>query len=261
MKPPAKNLRARDADRADACALLDAALADGQLTAAEHESRTAKAMRAETFGAIDRLVDDLQIPADQASTPVARGIPRAPRRWWIPVGIVAGAAVLGSLAGLIGRSAGAAEPDIPDLTTGKGFAYFLAAYQAEFGSTVADEAVFYPGYVLVERDSGKPGKQDRWDYRRGDFSTWGSPDSRPPSTPSFDLNTVDIARYARIMAGAADTVHVPDGRISHIAIRFPSSPKEALPEITVHVKNEAEQSGHFTIAPSGEPIAVHPNTR
>ncbi|MFF2085592.1 DUF1707 domain-containing protein [Nocardia sp. NPDC058176] len=262
MKNPvaAKNLRARDTDRTDVCALLDAALADGQLSAAEHENRTATAMRAETFGALDRLVDDLQVPADLAATPVARGIPRAPRRWWIPVGAVAGAALLGALAGLIGRTAGdvVAGESVPDLTTGTGFAYFLAAYQAEFGSMVADDATVYPDSVRVSRDSGQPGKADRWGYRGGKFETWGPQDRRPPGTPSFDLAEVDVERFARIVAGAPETVRIPDGRVTLVTIRFSSGQKDPWPEIGIHVKNEAEQTGHFTIALDGEPLAVHP---
>ncbi|QKT11532.1 DUF1707 SHOCT-like domain-containing protein [Rhodococcus sp. W8901] len=54
--------RARDIDRAQTCSLLDAAYADGQLSAEEHESRTATAMHATTLGALSALTKDLQIP-------------------------------------------------------------------------------------------------------------------------------------------------------------------------------------------------------
>ncbi|MEV0435812.1 DUF1707 domain-containing protein [Nocardia sp. NPDC050413] len=254
---PAKNLRARDADRADVCALLDAALADGQLTETEHGKRTATAMRAETFGDLDRLVDDLQIPDGLAATPVARGIPRAPRRWWIPVGAVVLAGLVGAGAGLLGRSTVLAPP-LPDLTTGNGFAHFLADYRAEYGSALADELTLYPEYALVERDSGKPGKQDELQYR-GDFDRWGSPGSRPPGTRSFDLATVDLAKYARLMSGAPQTTRVPGGWVSHVLVRFPpGGAKDAEPEISIYVKNEAEQSGYLKIRLSGEPIAVYP---
>ena len=71
-------LRARDSDRADVCAVIDAALADGQLTASEHAARSAKAMRAETFAVLDRLIDDLQTTDDFAATPIDTS---APREW------------------------------------------------------------------------------------------------------------------------------------------------------------------------------------
>ncbi|MFD3706533.1 DUF1707 domain-containing protein [Nocardia sp. NPDC058658] len=76
-----------------------------------------------------------------------------------------------------------------------------------------------------------------------------------------DLQSPAVFGGPSVTHGAADTVRVPDGAISHASIRFSSNAEGGLPEITIHVKNEAEQSGHFTIAPSGEPITVHPNTR
>ncbi|MEV0079737.1 DUF1707 domain-containing protein [Nocardia neocaledoniensis] len=257
---PAKNLRARDADRADVCALLDAALADGQLTTAERDKRTATAMRAETFGALDRLVDDLQIPGDLAATPVARGIPRAPRRWWIPVDAIVLAGLLGAGAGLLGRTVGDAafgEP-LPDLTTGNGFAHFLADYRAKYGSTEVDELTLYPDYAIVERKADRPGKQDEQIYR-GSFKPFGSQGSRTPDTKSFDLATVDLARYARLMSGAPVTTRVPGGWVSHVLVRFePGGGKDAEPEISIYVKNDAEVSGYLKIRLDGEPIAVHP---
>jgi hypothetical protein len=265
MKPqsPGRTLRARDSDRADVCAMLDAALSDGQLTAAEHETRTATAMRAEDFGALDRLVEDLQVPAGLAGTPVARGVPRPPRRWWIPVGAIVLAGLLGAGVGLLGRTVGDAvlgEP-LPDLTTGNGLAHFVADYRAEYGTTLADELTLYPEYALVERDSGRPGKQDELQYR-GDFEKWGSQGSRPPDTRSFDLATIDLARYARLMSGAPRTTRVPDGWVSHVLVRFPpGGGKDAEPEISIYVKNEAAQSGYLKIRPSGEPLAVYPADR
>ncbi|MFD6390537.1 DUF1707 domain-containing protein [Nocardia sp. NPDC060259] len=257
---PAKNLRARDTDRADVCALLDAALSDGQLTTAEHEKRTATAMRAETFGALDRLVDDLQIPGDLAATPVARGIPRAPRRWWMPVGAIVLAGLLGAGAGLLGRTVGDAafgEP-LPDLTTGNGFAHFLADYRAKYGSTEVDELTLYPDYAIVERKADRPGKQDEQIYR-GSFKAWGSQGSRTPDTKSFDLAGVDLTRYARLMSGAPVTTRVPGGWVSHVLVRFePGGGKDAEPEISIYVKNDAEVSGYLKIRLNGEPIAVHP---
>ncbi|MFD3744698.1 DUF1707 domain-containing protein [Nocardia sp. NPDC058633] len=263
MKTSPQNLRARDADRADVCAMLDAALADGQLTAAEHETRTAAAMRAEHFAALDRLVDDLQVTADLAATPVARGLARAPRRWWIPVGAIVLAGLLGAGAGLLGRTVGDAVLDdpLPDLTTGNGFAHFLADYRAEYGTTVADELTLYPEYARVDRDSGKPGKQDDLQYR-GDFEKWGSQSSRPPDTRSFDLATVDLARYARLVAGAPQSTRVPDGWVSHVTVGYsPGGGKDAEVEISIYVKNEAAQNAHLKIRPNGEPIAVYPVKR
>ncbi|WP_435591179.1 DUF1707 SHOCT-like domain-containing protein [Nocardia sp. bgisy118] len=56
-------MRARDLDRVNACGLLDAAYAEGQLGADEYHDRTAKAGRAKTVGELARLTSDLQVPA------------------------------------------------------------------------------------------------------------------------------------------------------------------------------------------------------
>ncbi|WP_336086333.1 DUF1707 SHOCT-like domain-containing protein [Nocardia sp. SSK8] len=257
MKP--KNLRATDADRTDACALLDAALADGQLTAAEHDTRTAAALRAETFGALDRLVDDLQTPADLAATPLARGIPRAPRRWWLPVGAVLLAGLTGALAGLLGRTVGdtvAADP-LPDFTTGPGFAHFLADYRAEFDSTLVDEVTVFPDRVTVRRAAG-PGKQVHITYR-GDFDTAGSPTSRQPKTPTLDLAEIDVAKLSGYLAGAPETAKVPGGAVwmFDIEVDDPTEKPQRV-EVSIHVKNAHEESGHFIVSAAGEPVAVHP---
>ena len=54
------NTRAKDSDRNDTCAVLDSALADGQLSGEEHRQRVASATTAATLGELQALVDDLQ---------------------------------------------------------------------------------------------------------------------------------------------------------------------------------------------------------
>ncbi|MFE3546296.1 DUF1707 domain-containing protein [Nocardia sp. NPDC059177] len=253
---PAKNLRARDTDRADVCALLDAALADGQLSTAEHDSRTATAMRAGTFGALDRLVDDLQIPGGLAATPIARGLPRAPRRWWIPVGAVVLAGLLGAGAGLLGRSPTPAPP-LPDLTTGNGLAQLITDYRTEFGTTEADELSVFPDRAEIAR-SGQPGKQETTRYT-GEFEQASAPARRTPDTRSFDLATLDLPRYARLIAGAPQTTRLPDGQVWHVTIEYPpGADKYSEPLLSIYVKNEAEQIGYLQIRLNGEVSAVYP---
>ncbi|MFC9662805.1 DUF1707 domain-containing protein [Nocardia sp. NPDC127606] len=248
--------RARDADRADVCAVIDAAMADGQLTADEHGTRSARAMRAETFAVLDRLIDDLQLTGEFAATP-ARGVDRTPRRWWIPVLAILTAGVVGAVAGLIGRAA--ADEALPDLTTADGLAYFLAEYRAEFGATTLDEATVYPGYVSFER-LGASGKQDSYVYR-GDFDTSGSPAARPSGTPALDLAAIDLARFAPLVAGAPQTTNVPRGRVAYLGIGFaPGAETDAEPLITVYVRNDDDESGRLGLAFDGEPRAIRPLT-
>ena len=51
--------RAKDNDRNDTCAVLDSALADGQLSNEEHRQRVAAATNAATLGQLQALVTDL----------------------------------------------------------------------------------------------------------------------------------------------------------------------------------------------------------
>lgn len=57
------SVRAADADRNLVAELLSRALADGQLTVAEYDERTAAAYRAKTYGDLDVLTGDLAVPA------------------------------------------------------------------------------------------------------------------------------------------------------------------------------------------------------
>ena len=54
--------RARDLDRVETCNVLDAAYAEGQLSADDYFERTEKARSAKTLLALARLVNDLQVP-------------------------------------------------------------------------------------------------------------------------------------------------------------------------------------------------------
>ncbi|SNS44677.1 DUF1707 SHOCT-like domain-containing protein [Rhodococcoides kyotonense] len=55
------DVRAADADRALVAKLLSDALADGQLTLAEYDTRTAAAYKAKTYGELDVLTGDLAL--------------------------------------------------------------------------------------------------------------------------------------------------------------------------------------------------------
>ncbi|WP_039803162.1 DUF1707 SHOCT-like domain-containing protein [Nocardia araoensis] len=258
------DVRARDTDRSDVCGLLDAALADGQLTAAEHAARTARAMRAKSFGELDALIDDLQIPDGLANAPVVRVDRRRPRRWLAPVSVVVAALVAGAMVGGISRCGvdlpGFSE-DVPDMTTGAGLAYFLAEYRAEFGDMSADKVTMYPKYVSVDRQ--KPGSSaETGDYHyNGDFR--GSDTSeRQRGTRSFDLAAIDVPAIAGLLAGAPQSVKTPDGVITHVIMDFQSNgPIDLGPAIRIFVENKGGSSGYLTATFAGEPLAVFPPTR
>lgn len=252
-------VRARDRDRVDACSVLDAALADGQLSEAEHTARTAAAMRARSFGELDALVADLQIPANLVDAPLVRVDRRSPRRWQAPVAVLAGAAVLGLLAGWLSSCGGPGGPDeqVPVLTSGAGIAYFLAEYRAEFGDLVADEVTFYPGYVLVDRAlPGSP--QSTADYHYdGGFDRYTASSGRKPDEPTLDLAELDVPRLAGLLAGAGQTVGVPNGAISHIIVeREAGARSEAAPILRIYVRSDDSRTGYLETTLAGEPLAI-----
>ncbi|WP_280239284.1 DUF1707 SHOCT-like domain-containing protein [Nocardia abscessus] len=257
-------IRARDTDRADVCGLLDTALSEGQLTADEHAARTVEAMRAKSFGELDALIGDLQIPDELVNAPVVRVDRRRPRRWLAPVSTVVAALVVGAMVGAISRCGvglpGASE-NVPDMTTGAGLAYFLAEYRAEFGDLIADDVTLYPGYVIVERP--EPGSESQTaDYRyNGDFRT-SRTSERKAGTRTFDLAALDVPALARLLAGAPQTVRCPDGVISHVSVEFDSpGAVDPGPVVDIHVKCKGGTSGYAKVTPAGEPLAVFPPSR
>ncbi|WP_067546721.1 DUF1707 SHOCT-like domain-containing protein [Nocardia crassostreae] len=258
-------LRARDADRVDACALLDAARSEGELTDSEHAQRTVKAMRAKTFGDIDRLIHDLQIPANLADAPVVRVDKRKPSwRWQAAGALITVAALLGALGGCVARTT-AAEPPLPDPTTGAGLASFLAAYRDRYGDLMADEVSLYPDDVLAERPTADPGRAEDIYYNAKGFRIDST--SRDDSATPLDLGAIDIAKLSRLIAGALRTLRLPDGEITHIIIdRAPGAniadPNSSVTDPTVtiyaHAADDGRRYGHLETTLAGEPLTVHP---
>ncbi|QHE69898.1 DUF1707 SHOCT-like domain-containing protein [Rhodococcus sp. WAY2] len=251
-------LRARDSDRADACGVLDAAQADGQISAEEHSYRTARAMSAKTFDELDRLVGDLQIPSRLANAPVVRPKQRRSRRRWIAAGaIVASAAVVGAIAGSVGDDAGPSK-SLPTLTTGSGVHYFIDEYRAEFGDTIADEVDLFPEHAVLDRQAtGNPSQADPYHYD-GEFDSWGSVSTRDADERSFDLAAVDLPALAGLLKGAPESVRVPNGTVDHLSFGFEPGEEQGPPIISVYANNKAGNAGYFNVTFDGEIIAVYP---
>lgn len=257
MASKTARLRARDTDRADVCGLLDAALADGQLTASEHTARTQAAMRAKSFGELDKLIADLQIPGDLVDAPVVRG--GRGRGWWLPAAILLAAALFGALAGCVGRGGVdrvAADP-LPDLTTGPGLAYFIDRYRAEFGDTVVDDLTVYPRYAIFYRNVNNRSQYFHFD---GDFDPSSSSQARKLDTPTVDLATIDLPVVSRLLAGAPQSLLLPGSPISHVSIEREAA-KNAQPRLQIFVRNEVDESGFMTVLFDGEPLEVRPPGR
>jgi len=184
--PP--NTRARDIDRANTSALLDAAFGDGQINKAEHRAMSELASEARTLADLDVLVGDLQRPAD--APPDARP-PRDTARPWFPLAVaaVAVAAAVGAFTLADGDDAeatvtpvaqqidfDAVEPLVvatPNPVSPEGMKVFLDRYRAKFGDLIVDDLTLYEGghasrhpdhpegrHPRVRPDDAEPG-QDR----------------------------------------------------------------------------------------------------
>ncbi|MFC6878288.1 MULTISPECIES: DUF1707 SHOCT-like domain-containing protein [Actinomadura] len=86
-----RDLRASDADRERVVAVLGEALADGRLSAQEHDERTTRAYAARTLGELTGLTGDLSpeeaqpILVDDRPVSVVFGRTRRDGRWVVPV--------------------------------------------------------------------------------------------------------------------------------------------------------------------------------
>ncbi|RDI46676.1 uncharacterized protein DUF1707 [Nocardia mexicana] len=262
-------VRARDADRAATCAILDAARGDGQLSEDDHRALTELAGAAKTLGDLTELTADLQRPADAPPEPRR---PRSRRGWWAAG--VAVAAVCSAVAGFAATHRPAAAPapppaapamaqplvvPMPRLTTAEGFALLREQFRAKFGGTVVDELTLFPGYASLEAaPTGQPNRVVRWSYQGG-FTPSGDPTTRRVDTPTFDLATVDPAVLGGLLAEAPGLLRVDGGAVTHV--RFENDTISRGPRISVYVGNDFNESGYLEATPSGDKTRVSPFDR
>ncbi|WP_416564121.1 DUF1707 SHOCT-like domain-containing protein [Nocardia testacea] len=261
-----EQVRARDSDRVEVCALLDAAAADGQLSSGEHSARTRSAMRAKYTAELDALIADLQIPGELAGAAILnRGRPARP--WWVPVALLTAAAALGAVVGLA-RSGDAVDAEeaateaavaeaAADLTTGGGLALFVDSYRREFGDTIIDAATVFPDRILFQRLDR--GEEKAYEFDGAEFT----PETSGPSSYSegrpIDLADIDLPAVAAVLAGAPATVKLPDGKVGHLGIGYELiAPKAAAPVIDIYVGDGGDRTGTVQLALDGTPQEVHP---
>lgn len=254
-RPANSTLRVRDRDRVDACALLDAAREDGQLTEPQHTERTRTAMQARTFAELDAVVDDLQIPANLVDTPVVTPARRRPSRRW-PAGgaAIVAAALIGMLCGWASSEGGPiTDSTPPDMTTTEGIEAFLAAYRDHFGDLLADEVTLHAENASIARPAADdPSKSERY-YYRGKFDG-PSTTSREPDLEPIDLGTVDITELSALLAGAPQTVGDPQAQISHLDIERTTLGHNK--DASVSIYTTGAHTGYLTVGLDGEPLYV-----
>jgi hypothetical protein len=221
--------RAKDSDRNDTCQILDSALADGQLSMAEHRTRVALATQSETLGDLQSLISDLQT----ANAPVQ--LPDLTRRptvlaacggvgWGIRIAIAGVLVALGVGIGwgLYGNTTsplsftsdpGAKSDGIPGkvLTPPKqlqslgGLNGLLEQMRQRFGDTMGYDVVIYPEYAVLYRPDPSDGRRKLSYTYRGGFDD-PSTSAKSDDDVLVDLAAFDVETAVGILRGAAETV-------------------------------------------------------
>ncbi|NLG54904.1 MAG: DUF1707 domain-containing protein [Rhodococcus sp.] len=261
-------LRARDADRVETCAVLDAAHVDGQLDDSEHARRVSSAMAATTFGELHRLLTDLQIPANLSRATVLRPARPNHRARLIAAAVTVVVAFgIGALAGSITNAVSSFSAVVgsvsssssgADWTSPTGIENFLGAYRHEFGDLIADEVLLFPEHASIERASADLRTTNDYLYR-GDFREWGSPSSRSVDAPSVDLAELDLPQIIGTVLGAPATLGAPEALISQIRFEYDDRSSDPQPIVRIYVEDEqAQLTGHMTVAFNGEVLTLYP---
>lgn len=221
--------RAKDTDRQDTCTVLDAALADGELSAEEHRERISAATKAVTLGDLHALVNDLQANSGR-QLPALDSRPKVPRvsGWAAPAAAFVVSVLLGVGIGwgLYGNTRSpldfttdpGAKPDgvsavvltpPTQLHSVGGLTGLLEQMRTRFGDTIGYRLVIYPTYAALDRpDPADDRRVLAYTYRGG----WGDPSSSAKSSSDgpvpVDLGKFDVTKTVGIMRGAPQTLRM-----------------------------------------------------
>ncbi len=266
--------RAKDSDRTDTCQILDTALAEGQLSMAEHGDRVKAATAATTLGDLRALVSDLQTgnapvqlptlrpPKPLAASRSAWGFRLATAAVLVALGIGIGWGLYGNTSSPFSLTPDpGAKPDgvAPVVLTPPrqlhslgGLNGLLEQMRQKFGDTLGYSLVIYPDYAVLDRpDPGDARRELSYTYRGGfDDPSTGAKGS---DTRAVDLGKFDVAAIVGVLRGAPETLNIKPGEVRSIYLtldpaRDPTNP-EAL-EISVYVSSEFG-SGYITLNPDG----------
>ncbi len=264
--------RAKDNDRNDTCAVLDSALADGQLSNEEHRQRVAAATNAATLGQLQALVTDLQTANAPVKLPDLKPrIPAAAGGWGIRAAI-AGVLVLLGIGigwGLYGNTSsplsftsdpGAKSDGIApvvltpprQLHSLGGLTGLFEQMRQKFGDTTGYRLVVYPDYASLDRpDPSEDRRVLNYSYRGG----WDDPSS---SSKSSDARLVDLAKFdmkavVGVMRGAPETLGIKPSDVTSTYLIIDPSGDPTTPdavELSVYVSSDFG-SGAIELNPDG----------
>ncbi|MEB3033976.1 DUF1707 SHOCT-like domain-containing protein [[Mycobacterium] nativiensis] len=217
--------RAKDSDRDDVCRVLDAGLAEGQLSSAEHRERISAATSAVTLGDLHGLIADLQTADAPVQLPTltkpgkfsGRGVALGALGAAVLVGMGIGWGVYGNTSSPLNfTSDPGAKPDgvTPVVLTPPrqllslgGLSGLLEQARAKFGDTMGYRLVIYPEYASLDRpDPSESRRQLNYNYRGG----WDDPRSSAigSRTTPVDLSKFDLKGAVGILRGAPETLGI-----------------------------------------------------
>lgn len=295
-KPGNPGIRATDANRADVSSALDKALDEGQIDRFEHLERVRTATRARHVSELRPLLADLQgvsvdLPGDPSpkrrksaaepthhddSSPTAR---RAVIFGLLTV-VAVGALGLSTLFnsddpepasppsaieqvddssgsdGSDDSDSDAVVLDNPSPLTLEGLEAMFSSASEASGTEFATRMTAHPEHGGMEWvDPEHPSRSWSSSFRGG----WDAPDDRTSSRDeSFRIADLDAAMIAPIIAGAPETLHVPNGEPSHMIIE---ADKAGMPVYSVFARNDVNQSGHMTVNHAGDVLSMYPADR
>lgn len=263
-------MRARDVDRADACEMLDAAYAAGELSRAEHDARTEAAAGATTLRELNALIADLQLPdlADKyrfrpAQNQPAPAPPKPPRDRVLTgsaIGVaVLVAAIVGFLVWIIPTDdSGPADTTPTSMHTAAGLGRMLDEMQREFGDLLVSQVLVHPDYAVIERPiPDKPGLNQYYNYKiigGAAQLTEGGTSSRD-SDPPTDLAPLrsGLPRVIGLLYGADQTLRVAGAQPEETLILLGSS----YADVEIHLSNRDQgTSGSLSLTLDGEVQSV-----
>ncbi|MGV1088537.1 MAG: DUF1707 SHOCT-like domain-containing protein [Mycobacterium sp.] len=265
--------RAKDSDRGDICQILDTALAEGQLSMAEHGDRVKAATNAATLGDLRSLVGDLQTGNAPVQLPDLKPprvqLPGSRAAWGIRLAMASVLMLLGIGIGwgLYGNTASplsftsdpGAKPDgvAPVVLTPPrqlqslgGLTGLLEQMRTKFGDTIGYRLVIYPEYASLDRpDPADDRRTLSYTYRGG----WGNPStgSKGSDAVAVDLAKFDAKAVVGVLRGAPETLNIkPDEVKSTYLIIEPSGDVTAptAVEISIYVSSEFG-SGYLQLNP------------
>ena len=266
--------RAKDSDRNDTCQILDTALAEGQLSMAEHGDRVKTATNAATLGELQSLVSDLQTAQSPVQLPRLsnRRLPTMGSGWGLRAAIAGVLVMLGVAVGwgLYGNTPsplnftsdpGAKSDGIPakvltpprQLHSLGGLNGLLEQMKQKWADTMGYSLTVYADYASLQRpDPGDERRVLQYVYRGG----WGDPSmsAKDDRDVLVDLGAFDAPTVVGIMRGAPETLGIEAEDVDNIYLSIdPSSDETAPPgaiDLAIYVSSEFG-SGYIELNPDG----------